>query len=197
MSSIDSSFLTNPLLISVVFGHPEHAPGVLRTYDTIPTQGSFNVFIMAGRELKEDHFGLCAEFMQASVKYIKLRNPSVNVTMLKSSSQYVDFARLVFAPNVLVASVGSSWALWSAILANSGTVVSLLPWNDLTHHTDIEVLNLPESVTILDGVRTMKNPRDFPDAAREYGIRHGKFSNSVEDRQAVLRFFYGNTNFNG
>ena len=166
---------------------------MLRTYDSIPTQGSFNVFIMAGREAKEDHFGLCAEFMQSSVKYIKLRNPNVNVTMLKSSSLYVDFARLVFAPNVLVASVGSSWALWSAVLANTGTVVSLIPMFDM----DTEVLNLPQSVTILNDVRAMKNPRDFPDAAREYGIKHGKFSNSAEDRQAVLRFFYGDTNFNG
>ncbi len=148
---------------------------------------------MAGREQKEDHFGLCAEFIQSSVKYIKLRNPSVNVTALKPSSQYVDFARLVFAPNVLIASVGSSWTLWSAILANNGTVVTLVPM----FGTDIEALNLPQSVTILNDVRAMKNPRDFPDAAREYGIKHGVFSNSAEDRQAVLRFFYGNTTFNG
>ena len=80
---------------------------------------------MKGR--KEDKFNLCEEIINTSLEYIKKRNPHANVTVLEASSPYVDFSRLVFAPNVLVAATGSSWAMWSAVLANNNTVVAHIP----------------------------------------------------------------------
>ena len=83
----------------VIFGHVAYAPGVLQTYDVISTNGIFHVYIMIGK--KEDKFDLCSELVAGSMDYIKKRNPNANVTLLKMSTQYVDFSRLVFAPNVL------------------------------------------------------------------------------------------------
>ncbi|KAL3785673.1 hypothetical protein HJC23_008709 [Cyclotella cryptica] len=167
----------------VVFRHSEHSPGVLRTYDAIPTEGEFSVYVMMGRN--EDSFNLCNILVNESIEYMKRRNPSINVTILATSSLFVDFGRLVFAPNVLVASRGSSWALWSAVLANSNNVVSLpmLP--------NSSIASLPGRVKFLVDVPTLLNPEDFESATSAYGIPPGKFSNTTEDREAVLRYFRG------
>ncbi|KAL7484029.1 hypothetical protein ACHAW6_009680 [Cyclotella cf. meneghiniana] len=167
----------------VVFRHSEHSPGVLRTYAAIPTNGEFNVYIMMGRN--EDSFNLCNVLVNESIDYMKRRNPLINVTVLDKSSLFVDFGRLVFAPNVLVASMGSSWALWSAVLANSNNVVSL----PMMPNSNISLL--PEHVKFLVDVPTLLNPEDFESATSAYGIPPGKFSNTTEDREAVLRYFRG------
>lgn len=166
-----------------IFAHIEFAPGVLQTYDVIPTEGSFNVYITKGRD--EDPFRFCSILIQESIDYIRQRNPLVNVTILDRSSLYVDFARLVFAPNVLVAGMGSSWSLWSAVLANSNNVVA---------HTQLysNISMLPRDVHFLADVPKLLSPRDFDFMSAEYGIPPGLgFSNSTEDREAVLRYFRG------
>jgi len=59
-------------------------------------------------------------------------------------------------------------------------------------HTDIE--SLPSSITILDNVPLLRNPEYYEDAAEAYGLPNAKFSNSNEDRKAVLDYFkYGMT----
>eukprot|EP00571_Detonula_confervacea_P001410 CAMPEP_0172323894 /NCGR_PEP_ID=MMETSP1058-20130122/49845_1 /TAXON_ID=83371 /ORGANISM="Detonula confervacea, Strain CCMP 353" /LENGTH=274 /DNA_ID=CAMNT_0013040011 /DNA_START=402 /DNA_END=1226 /DNA_ORIENTATION=- len=166
-----------------VFCHAMYAPGVLRTYDSIPINGDFRVFIMTGR--KEDPFDLCNELIAESVEYIQKRNPKANVTILETGTLYVDFARLVFAPNVLVAGVGSSWVLWSALLANNNTVVSL-PASFGMDNTAIRA-SLPDSVQVLM-VPTLRNPKK-EEHAKQYGIPPGKFSNTSNDREAVLGYF--------
>ena len=165
-----------------IFCHPEFAPGVLQTYDVIPTTGSFNVYITTGRD--EDPFHFCHILIQESIDYIKRRNPSINVTILDKSSHYIDFARMVFAPNVLVANMGSSWALWSAILVNSNNVISHVPM-----YSNISML--PRDVRFLTHVPKLLSPVDFDFMPDEYGIAPGPFSNSTEDREAVLRYFRG------
>ena len=84
----------------LIFEQAFYAPSVLRTYSIIPKIGAFNVYIMFWRI--EDEIGLCDEIMKESIKYIKNRNPNVNKTILKSRKKFVDFSRLVFAPNMLV-----------------------------------------------------------------------------------------------
>lgn len=165
-----------------VFDHSQFAPGVLATFDAIPTVGAFNVYIMMGRD--EDPFRLCKIIVKESIEYMQSRNPNINVTILDRASLYVDYSRLVFAPNVLVAGMGSSWALWSAVLANSNNVVA---------HTQrwVNVSMLPNNVHFLLDVPTMLNPADFVNAPAAYGIEPGKFSNSTEDREKVLNYFRG------
>ena len=165
-----------------IFAHIEFAPGVLQTYDVIPTEGSFNVYMTTGRD--EDPFRFCKILIQESIDYIKQRNPLVNVTILARSSLYVDFARLVFAPNVLVAGMGSSWSLWSAVLANSNNVVA---------HPQLysNISMLPRDVQFLAHVPKLMTPMWLDFMPAEYGIPPGPFSNSTEDREAVLRYFRG------
>jgi hypothetical protein len=170
-----------------VFNHGEFAPGVLKTFDAIPTKGSFTVHIMMGRH--EDPYRLCQTIVHESIDYMKQRNPAINVTILDRASLYVDYSRMVFAPNVLVAGMGSSWALWSAVLSNSNNVVA---------HTQrwVNVSMLPNNVHFLLDVPTMLNPADFADIAPSaYGIElvGGKFSNSTEDREKELNYFRGVT----
>lgn len=142
---------------------------------------------MTGR--REDRFGLCDDLVSASVDYIKHRNRDIDVTVLPTASSYVDFARLVFAPNVLISSVGSSWTLWSALLANNSTVRAIAPMWD----TDLDSLQLPPTVQIVN-VPALRNPKYSEEAAQLYGIAPGvEFSNSVSDREAVLRFFRSGT----
>jgi len=160
-----------------VFGHGAHAPGVLRTYDSIPSEGSFRVFIMKGR--KEDKFDLCGEIINMSLEYIKKRNPHTNITILEASTPYVDFSRLVFAPNVLVAAVGSSWTMWSAILANNNTVVSHIPSFDTIMPLPLERVQILADIPVLTG----------PPNLEKYGIANGTFSNTTEDRRKVLDYF--------
>jgi hypothetical protein len=171
-----------------VFKHGEIAPGVLKTFDAIPTKGSFTVHIMMGRD--EDPYRLCKTIVHESIDYMKQRNPAINVTILDRASLYVDYSRMVFAPNVLVAGMGSSWALWSAVLSNSNNVVA---------HTQrwVNVSMLPNNVKFLLDVPTLLNPaHHFADIAPSaYGIKlvGGKFSNSTEDREKVLNYFRGVT----
>ena len=165
----------------LIFRHGFYAPAVLRTYSIIPTNGTFNVYIMPGRI--EDDFGLCDEIMKESTKYIKNRNPNVNIKILKSGTKFVDFSRLVFAPNVLVPNIGSSWALWSAIMANNNTVVSVLP------QRKTNVSSLPSSIQIIKDIPFMWNPGRVKEGALNYGIPFQKFSNSKEHRKAVMDYF--------
>lgn len=134
----------------------------------------------------EDPYNLCDEIISESVQYIKRRNPKVNVTMLERSSRFVDFGRLVFAPNVLVTGVGSSWALWST-LANTNHVVSVLPAMNMNE----DKTSLPPSYTLLD-VNLMMDPGKFEDAAKEYGLPFASFSNSTQDREVIMNYFRGN-----
>ena len=164
-----------------IMDHKAHAPAVLCTYDVIPDQGNFTVYVMKGRP--EDPLQLCDILVQESSQYIQKRNPNITVTILPQSTPYVDFSRLVFAPNVLVACVGSSWSLWSAILANNNTVVSLLPaWNT-------NVRDLFNTVTFLDHLPTLQTTTFSQQAADQYGLLYASTPNTPQAKEAVLDFF--------
>ena len=167
-----------------VFNHIEFAPGVIQTFDAIPSEGSFNVYIMMGRS--EDRYSFCKIIVDESVEYMKKRNPAINITFLPQSSLFVDFSRLVYAPNVLVAGMGSSWALWSAVLANSNNIVAHAQmWSNVSM--------LPNRVTYLLDTPTLVVPEWAEGAPEAYRLEPGKFSNSTEDREKVLNYFRGVT----
>ena len=75
--------------------------------------------------------------------------------------------------------VGSSWFLWSAVLANNNTVVT---FNDKPHL-------LPSSVLSLQDVPLLRNPNEFKESAMAYGIPFGTFSNSAEHRRLVMEYY--------
>lgn len=90
-----------------IFGHGEHGFGSIETYDAIPATGSFRVYSLANYARGEDN-GLCPELHVLRDEYIKARNPNVRIITLPTSDMWIDFARLVYAPNVLIPSSGSS-----------------------------------------------------------------------------------------
>lgn len=106
-----------------IFNHAEQGFGSVDVYDAIPSTGKFTVFTLSnyGRRGGVEDQGLCPELDQVRDKRIKWRNPNLRIVSLPLSDMWVDFARLVFAPNVINPSAGSSWTLWS-LLANSGNV---------------------------------------------------------------------------
>mmetsp|Transcript_30508 Transcript_30508/g.60949 ORF Transcript_30508/g.60949 Transcript_30508/m.60949 type:complete len:201 (-) Transcript_30508:273-875(-) len=104
-----------------VLQHYEHGFGTLETYNVIPSEGNFTVYTAESPKLKE-HKGLCTHLHELRNEYILSRNPNVKIVPTSSSNdQWIDFARLVYAPNLLIPSAGSSWVLWS-IIANTGNV---------------------------------------------------------------------------
>jgi hypothetical protein len=105
-----------------IFGHSLFGFTTLRAYDVIPSSGNFTIYAISGR--REDPFNYTDDLHNERDKYLKSRNPNVNIVRLPREEQWVDFARLVFAPNLFIASAGSSWALW-AVLANSGNIVTV------------------------------------------------------------------------
>ena len=94
-----------------IFNHGEQGFGSVDVYDAIPSTGKFTVFTLSnyGRREGVEHQGLCPELDQVRDKRIKWRNPNLRIVSLPPSDMWVDFARLVFAPNVINPSAGSSW----------------------------------------------------------------------------------------
>lgn len=65
--------------------------------------------------------GLCRHIQLRRIQHLRQKCSTVIVNTKNMSSREVDFSRLVFTPNVLVGTAGSTWALWST-LANTGNV---------------------------------------------------------------------------
>lgn len=66
-------------------------------------------------------FGVCERVQSKRRRRLKQRCPTNVVRMKKVSSRDADFSELVFTPNVVMGTAGSTWALWSS-LANTGNV---------------------------------------------------------------------------
>jgi len=104
-----------------IFNHAEQGFGSVDVYDAIPSTGKFTVFTLSnyGRRGGVEDQGLCPELDQVRDKRIKWRNPNLRIVSLPLSDMWVDFARLVFAPNVINPSAGSSWVSGRCDLAPS------------------------------------------------------------------------------
>lgn len=110
--------------------HKAHGPNQFSLYDAIPESEAACVYYVA-----DDGLGAhpnahlpptnvsCGWWQQQRNAHILSIRPQSRIIALRRGEKFEDFAQLVFAPNVIVGWAGSSWALWSAIAANTGTVV--------------------------------------------------------------------------
>jgi hypothetical protein len=110
-----------------VASHSEHAPVGFSAIELVPESIRRIFYVYSAEGFKQK---LCQEIQQARIEHIKQTRPSVEV-ILSPGSMEEDFAKLVFAPNVLVVSSGSSFGLW-ATLANTGNVWMPLPYGGFT-----------------------------------------------------------------
>jgi hypothetical protein len=157
-----------------------HGIGTLQTYDVIPTTGSFTVYRLVGR--REDPFDFAAFLHDEVDKYLRKRNPEVKIVRLRQSEMWVDFARLVFAPNLIIATSFTSWGLW-ALLSNEGRVVTL-PFQE-----GMDPSVYPDNVQVLTNV-TQLYRLDHNRTAELLGLPFGKhFSNTTEARASVMKYF--------
>lgn len=123
----------------------------------------------------------CPLFHDARDDYIKKRNPNVSVVRLEQSEMWVDFARLVFAPNVLSPSAGSSWLLWST-LANDGNV-KIVPFQ---RNMDVSVY--PKNFEILNATFLYK-PKKDPQSKTLLGFNNSTFADTPQGEEAVLKCY--------
>ena len=125
--------------------HPGHGFVNIHAMDVLPKTGSYNVYTLTPRGIDQSEGnGMCGRLHALRDEYIKWRNPHVNLVTLQPSDLWVDYARIVFAPNFVIPSAGTSWGLW-AFLANTGNVYVAQP-NVLHMHTP----DLPSNVHVLD-----------------------------------------------
>jgi hypothetical protein len=158
-----------------------HGVGTLQTYDVIPTTGSFTVYTLVGR--REDPFDFTDFFHDEIDKYLRKRNPDVKIVRLRQSEMWVDFARLVFAPNLIVATSFTSWGLW-ALLSNEGRVVTL-PFRE-----GMDPSVYPDNVQVLTNVTQLYRNKDHFRTAELLGLPFGQhFPNTTEARASVMKVF--------
>jgi len=105
-----------------VLCHGAHGFGNIHVYDAIPINTSVTVFTLSPPNIDESEGNeLCGQLHMRRDAYPRSRNPQISIVELAPADMWVDFARLVYAPNLLLPSSGTSWGIWSA-LANNGTV---------------------------------------------------------------------------
>ena len=153
-------------------------------YNVIPTQGTFTVYTMSGRKegLGEQ---LCPQLHHIRNDYLRQRNPQISVVSLDNDDpMWVDFARLVYAPNVLIPSTGSSWVLWS-VLANNGTVKLVPP---LGRNMDISVF--PPNMELLTNATLLYPPQTDPLSASLLGVNHSSlFTTTPQGMESVFQCY--------
>jgi hypothetical protein len=90
-----------------------------------------------------------------------------------------EFARIVYAPNLLVPSGGSSLALW-ALLANDGNVVTVPLLRDMY------VSVYPENVDVLMEAGVLYPDTDDLNA----GVRNDVAAETAEGRVRIIEWFW-------
>lgn len=100
-----------------IFCHGTHGISDIYAYDNIPTEGTFTVYTLSPPYHKiHESNGMCQPALhKLRDVYLKWRNPNITIVPLANSEQWVDWARLVYAPNLLLPSVGTSFGLWAAL----------------------------------------------------------------------------------
>ncbi|CAF1281658.1 unnamed protein product [Rotaria sp. Silwood1] len=96
--------------------HPEYGPVAFSTFKCIPK--TVTVLYHVYDEAQTTFF--CDALRREQTKYLKSIRPDITVIQSRGSA-WQDFAKLVYAPYVLIISAGSTFALW-ATLANVGHV---------------------------------------------------------------------------
>lgn len=167
----------------VILGHSSHGFATLPIYDALPTEGSYTIYTTSGR--KENMGGmLCDELHKIRDEHILKRNPNVTIrTIDQSADRSIDFGRLVFAPNLLVPSAGSSWALWAS-LANPGRVVTV---RFKQNHHDVSVF--PDNFDVRSNVTVLYGPDVNGESKRLLGFDRPEDAATPEGKQKLFDCF--------
>ena len=99
-----------------ILGHDEHGPIGYSAFQYIPR----TVTIVRQVYAAARNTSFCNALRQSQIAYLHRIRPDITV-IPSPGSIWEDFAKLVYAPHVLVMSAGSSFSLWST-LANIGHV---------------------------------------------------------------------------
>jgi len=113
---------------NTVCAHSEHAPIAFSGLEFIPSSIKRLFYVYANDSFQQS--GICQQIQNARIEYLKQIRSDVQI-ILDPGDIEEDFAKLVFSPNVIVVSAGSSFALWST-LANTGNVWMPAPYGGNT-----------------------------------------------------------------
>ncbi|CAB9523612.1 expressed unknown protein [Seminavis robusta] len=162
-----------------ILDHVLHGFGTLSVYDVIPSNGSFTIYSLSGR--KEGLGVLCDELQEIRNDYIRSRNPNVTIFELQESNRNVDFGRLANAPNLLIPSAGSTWALYAA-LANVGRVV-MLPFQTDNHRLSSK---LPPNIKVLQNATVIYNPKYHKEYAKLLGFSDPQYATTPKGKELLF-----------
>jgi hypothetical protein len=130
------------------FGHGLHGPFGVSLYRSIPC--SANIF-------EFNTTGLCRMVQEERQTFLKTMCPNIKITKIKRSSKFIDFYHLVHFPHIVLGSAGSSWATWSAIVANQNKVITGLfkdmKISDFSTRKNIHIVN----TTFISGTKNIVN----------------------------------------
>lgn len=99
-----------------LFTHDDHGPLALRALRHLPFRKHDRVLVLAANTRR-----VCTFYQDVRRRYLLSMFPTLRFKTLDRGNLQWDFARLVFAPTVVVPWTGSSWALWATI-GNTGRV---------------------------------------------------------------------------
>ncbi|CAB9523613.1 expressed unknown protein [Seminavis robusta] len=162
-----------------ILDHVLHGFGTLSVYDEIPSNGSFTIYSLSGR--KEGLGYLCDELHEIRNDYIRSRNPNVTILELQESNRNVDFGRLANAPNLLLPSAGSTWALYAA-LANVGGVV-MVPFRTDNHRLSSK---LPSNIKVLQNATVIYNPKLHKEFAKLLGFSDPQYATTPKGKELLF-----------
>eukprot|EP00977_Amphora_coffeiformis_P001080 scaffold223_cov145-Amphora_coffeaeformis.AAC.4 len=173
-----------------IFCHKNHGFSNILAYDVLPKDGSYTIYTLSPPDVDEaDGHGLCGPLQELRNAYIRQRNPDVKIVPLTDGSLFQDFGNIVYAPNLLIPSTGTSFGLWAA-LANTGNVHIGKPnhSDNLDHYpTDLHILNVP----FLDGLHAREELglNDTGVSERERVATVDKLRNSQEGVKLIKAWF--------
>lgn len=173
-----------------VFCHKNHGFSNIHAYDVLPKEGSYTIYTLSPPDAdKNDGFGLCTPLQKLRDEYILERNPKVRIVPLSGETLFEDFGRIVYAPNLLIPSTGTSFGLWAA-LANNGNVhmARANPTDDIAMYPmDLHILPVP----FLDALNAAKELRmeDASQSERERIAIAENLRDSPEGKELIKAWF--------
>ena len=175
-----------------LLGHQVHGFATLSFYNILPKNGTYTVYTLAGRREGQGEW-LCDELHAIRNQHLSQRNPNITIIPLQQSTdKSIDFGRLVFAPNLMIPSAGSSWALWAS-LANSGRVVTV-PNGPIQEEAEENPPGVPDNFEALTNATILYNPEFDKHSAELLGFDNATttmadFVNTTQGKHAILGCF--------
>lgn len=144
------------------------APGVgvatISIYDHLPRNKNYTLYILECPRV-EGHRKLYEKLLLERDRYFQTNLPRVKVVRLEPSSITEDFARMVYAPNLLLVTVLSTFGLWAAI-ASTGNVLTMPLRADMNFQYDY----YPPNVHVLKDQRVIIHPKWHAPSAELLGV---------------------------